>query len=135
MNQIYSVYIKKLSWYFFDDIQVFSKTREEHIEHLRQALQILRENSLIAKQSKCVFAVPQVEYLRHIITAAGVSTDPSKIEAIRTWQTPQLKSFLDLNGYYRRFKSNMVPYVGHCMTSSRNINSSGNPNTQLHFKN
>lgn len=60
--------------------------------------------------SKCVFAVPQVEYLGHILSADGVSIDPSKIQAVADWVTPttvtQLRSFLGLAGYYRIFIKN-----------------------------
>jgi hypothetical protein len=80
---------------------------EEHIEHIILVLQILRDNKLTAKKSKCTFATPQVEYLGHVIDGTGVSSDPSKIEAIKAWPTPksvtQLRSFLGLTGYYMRF--------------------------------
>jgi hypothetical protein len=92
---------------FFDDILIFSQTMEEHIEHIILVLQILRDNKLTAKKSKCTFATPQVEYLGHVIDGTGVSSDPSKIEAIKAWLTPksvtQLRSFLGLTGYYMRF--------------------------------
>jgi hypothetical protein len=88
-------------------ILIYSKTREEHLEHLKLVLQLLRSHSLTAKRSKCVFATGKVEYLGHIISGQGVATDPAKIETIQNWQTPksvtQLRSFLGLTGYYRRF--------------------------------
>jgi hypothetical protein len=82
----------------------------EHISHLQQVLSILRANKLTAKMSKCIFATPQVEYLGHVINADGVSTDPAKVVVIKSWVVPkivtQLRSFLDLTGYYRRFIKN-----------------------------
>jgi hypothetical protein len=79
----------------------------EHLGHLRIVFTILQTNLLYAKASKCVFCSPQVEYLGHVISAAGVSTDPYKIKAILNWPLPcnikQLRGFLGLTGYYRRF--------------------------------
>jgi hypothetical protein len=92
---------------FFDDILVFSKSYKEHLEHLSLVFKALRENQLYAKLSKCTFAQEKVEYLGFVISAEGVSTDPAKVEAITQWPTPknvtQLRSFLGLAGYYRRF--------------------------------
>jgi hypothetical protein len=92
---------------FFDDILIYSKTVAGHIDHLKLALQTLRENSLTAKRNKCVFAVPQVEYLGYVITGEGVATDPAMVEVINNWSVPktatQLRGFLGLAGYYRRF--------------------------------
>jgi hypothetical protein len=83
---------------------------EKHTEHLRQVFQTLQGNKLYAKLKKCSFAQQQVEYLGHVIRGDGVATDPSKIEAIVKWPVPQnvteLRSFLGLTGYYRRFIKN-----------------------------
>jgi hypothetical protein len=77
------------------------------VNHLRQTLQILKDNKLFAKLSKCEFAVSRIEYLGHIISEEGVSTDPNKIEAIQQWPIPKivklLRGFLGLTGYYRKF--------------------------------
>jgi hypothetical protein len=74
---------------------------------LAVVLQLLRENQLTAKKSKCEFAVPQVEYLGHIISSSGEATNPIKIKDMHSWPLPksvkQLRSFLGLTGYYRRF--------------------------------
>jgi len=73
-------------------------------------LQVLRENEMFAKLSKCAFAVPKVEYLGHAVSGEGLATDPNKIKAIAEWPTPtdvtKLRSFLGLAGYYRRFIQN-----------------------------
>jgi hypothetical protein len=80
---------------------------EEHGKHLQIALQILRTHQHKAKYSKCTFATEQVEYLGHIISATGVSTDPSKIQDILQWKTPttvtHLRGFLGLTSYYHQF--------------------------------
>lgn len=92
---------------FFDDILVFSKSLEEHKDHLTQVFDILQENKLYARREKCSFGQTEVEYLGHIINQEGVATDPSKIRAIQEWPAPtnitELRSFLGLSGYYRRF--------------------------------
>ncbi|XP_073363438.1 uncharacterized protein [Aegilops tauschii subsp. strangulata] len=92
---------------FFDDILVFSFSLEEHKVHLAQVFDILQANKLYARMEKCSFGQQEVEYLGHIINSEGVSTDPSKIKAIQEWPTPttvtELRSFLGLSGYYRRF--------------------------------
>jgi hypothetical protein len=107
MNKIFAPHLRKFVLVFFDDILVFNQSLEDHVLHLKQVLQILRDNELTAKKSKCVFAVPQVEYLGHVIGAQGVSTVPNKVETIKNWPTPkivtQLRSFLGLTCYYRRF--------------------------------
>jgi hypothetical protein len=107
MNKIFAVHLIKFVLVFFDDIPIYSKIMEDHISHLQQVLQLPRSNSLSAKRSKCTFSASQVEYLGHVISATGVATDPRKIEAIQTWPIPmsitQLRSFLGVTGYYRRF--------------------------------
>ena len=110
MNFIFKEHLRHFVLIFFDDILIYSKTLEDHIRHLRIVLQILREQQLYAKMSKCVFAAPQVEYLGHIISYAGVATDPAKVSTVRDWPLPktitQLRSFLGMAGYYRRFVPN-----------------------------
>lgn len=92
---------------FFDDILVFSITFKEHLQHLRLVLSMLAKHQWKVKLSKCAFAQRQVGYLGHIISSAGVSTDPTKITAIDTWPTPanvkEVRGFLGLAGYYRKF--------------------------------
>ena len=92
---------------FIDDILIYSKNEEEHAEHLRIVLQRLREHKLYAKFSKCDFWLKEVQFLGHIISKAGISVDPSKIQDVLNWKTPEsvseIWSFLGLAGYYRRF--------------------------------
>ena len=95
---------------FIDDILIFSKTEEEHEEHLRLMLQILRDHQLYAKFSKCEFWIYEVSFLFHIISKGGIAVDPSKVKDVLEWETPQIvkevRSFLDLAGYYWRFIEN-----------------------------
>ena len=107
MNTILSDILRKFALVFFDDILIYSTTLSDHITHLRTVLEILRHHKLYAKLSKCTFGQPEIEYLGHVINQAGVATDPSKIAIIQQWPTPQtvteLRAFLGLTGYYRRF--------------------------------
>ena len=107
MNHVFRLYLRQVILVFFDDILVYSATYELHLQHLRTTLEVLRQHSLFAKASKCSFGDNQVEYLRHIISVQGVSTDPKKVVAIKEWPTPrtikELRGFLGLAGYYRRF--------------------------------
>jgi len=110
MNKILKKYLRKFVLVFFDDILISSESLEEHLKHLEEVFKTLQENQLVVNLSKCTFAQPQVEYLGHIIRGDGVATDPIKIEAITQWPAPenvtQLRSFLGLIGYYRRFVEN-----------------------------
>ena len=82
MNEVFRLLQRKFVLVFFDDILVYSKGLEEHGTHLKAVLEILANNQLYAKMSKCVFATKEVEYLAHVISGEGVKTDPKKIEEI-----------------------------------------------------
>jgi hypothetical protein len=73
---------------FINDILIYSKTMQDHVIHLQQVLQILRSHSLTAKRNKCALAIPQIEYLGHVISAARVGTNPTKVESIKDWTIP-----------------------------------------------
>nr|GFB48605.1 putative polyprotein [Tanacetum cinerariifolium] len=92
---------------FIDDILVFSKSKEEHEDHLRIVLQTLRQEKLYAKFSKCEFWLSSVAFLGHIVSAEGITMDPIKVEAITKWprstSVTEVRSFLGLAGYYCRF--------------------------------
>lgn len=110
MNEVLAPFLRKFVMVFLDDILIYSPSLESHIEHLTLVLDKLREHKLYMKQSKCSFAQTSLEYLGHIISREGVSTDPSKTEAILNWPVPQsvteLRGFLGLTGYYRKFVKN-----------------------------
>jgi hypothetical protein len=95
---------------FFDDILIYSEDFEQHLNHVRLVLELLLKDSWQIKLSKCSFAQNQLTYLGHVISASGVATDPAKIQAVANWSSPtsikDLRSFLGLAGYYRRFVRN-----------------------------
>ena len=106
MNRVFREFLDQFVIIFIDDILVYSQTEEEHAEHLRQVLQMLRQNELYAKYEKCRFWLKEVQFLGHIISDRGISVDPGKVSAVREWGHPttptEIHSFLGLVGYYRR---------------------------------
>ena len=82
MNGIFAKYLRKFVLIFMDDILVYSPTLEAHLEHLKLVFEVLKEHKLVAKFSKCTFAQIKLEYLGHIISGQGVSTDPAKTRAM-----------------------------------------------------
>ena len=107
MNSIFSQYLDKFIVVFIDDILVYSKTKEEHDEHLRIALQTLRKHKLYAKFDKCDFYQKEILYLGHVISSEGIVVDPKKIKSIMEWPVPKdvvdIRSFMGITRYYRRF--------------------------------
>ncbi|GJZ16607.1 putative nucleotidyltransferase, ribonuclease H [Tanacetum coccineum] len=92
MNRVCRYYLDKFMIVFIDDILIYSKTREEHVEHLRLALKLLRKEKLYAKFSNCEFWLREVQFLRHVINGNGIHVDPSKIEAVKNWKAPRTPS-------------------------------------------
>ena len=107
MNRVFRPYVDQFVVVFIDDILVYSKDAQEHEQHLRIVLETLREKKLYAKLNKCDFWLKKVSFLGHILSAEGIRVDPAKIEAVVNWKSPQnvteVRSFLGLAGYYRRF--------------------------------
>ena len=92
---------------FFDDILVYSKDMGQNVMHLKLVFNLLKQHTLFVKLNKCSFVASAMEYLCHIISFEGVTTDPTKIQAIQEWTLPttvkQLHVFLGLVGYYKGF--------------------------------
>jgi hypothetical protein len=107
MNGVFREYLDKFIQVFIDDILIYSRTMEEHDEHLCLVLQCLREHKLYGKLSKCSFYQSKIHYLGHVISGEGIAVDPAKVEAIMEWPTPtnvpEVRSFMGLAGYYRWF--------------------------------
>jgi hypothetical protein len=106
-NRVFMEYLDKFVIVFIEDILIFSKTMEEHEEHLRLVLEKLRSNQLYAKFSKCEFWLTEVAFFGHVISAGGVLVDLGKVKDVLNWMPPttasEIQSFLGLAGYYRRF--------------------------------
>ena len=119
MNSVFRRYLEKFILVFLDDILIYSKNEEEHEEHLRLVLQVLKEHKL----SKGDFYKYRIHYLGHIISDEGISIDPKMIEAIMNWPTPRnvtdVRSFMGLARYYRRFIEGFSR-VAHAITSLQN---------------
>nr|GEW23692.1 hypothetical protein [Tanacetum cinerariifolium] len=110
INRVCRPYLDKFVIVFIDDILIYSKTQEEHVDHLRLVLELLKNKKLYAKFFKCEFWLREVQFLRHVINGNEIHVDPSKIEAVKNWKalrTPsKVRSFLGLARYYRRFIKN-----------------------------
>ncbi|WVZ80151.1 LOW QUALITY PROTEIN: hypothetical protein U9M48_027650 [Paspalum notatum var. saurae] len=108
MNKVFMEYLDKFVVVFIDDILIYSKTEEEHEEHLSFAKP--RDHKLYAKLSKCEFWLDQVPFLGHIVSKGGIMVDPSKISSVMDWKVPEVvkevRGFLGLAGYYIRFIEN-----------------------------
>jgi hypothetical protein len=107
MNATLKPLLRKCVVVFFDDILVYSKSLEEHTQHLQAVLELLRRDSWQVKLNKCSFGQQQISYLGHVINSHGVASNPQKINKVASWPTPQnskdVRSFLGLAGYYRKF--------------------------------
>ncbi|GKA09498.1 putative reverse transcriptase domain-containing protein [Tanacetum coccineum] len=107
MNRVCKQNLDKFVIVFVDDILVYSKDEKEHKKHLKINLELLKEEILYAKFSKCDFWLDSVQFLSHVIDRSGVHIDPDKIEALKSWAAPtmptEVRQFLGLPGYYRRF--------------------------------
>lgn len=107
MNDIFQGLLRKFVLVFFDDILVYSSSLKDHLYHLEVVLQILQRQQLYARFSKCSFGVKEIDYLGHTLSGSGVAMDCNKLRAVKEWPRPinlkQLRGFLGLTGYYRRF--------------------------------
>jgi hypothetical protein len=110
MNKVFMEELDRFVVVFIDDILIYSETAEEHEEHLRIVLQRLRQQKLYAKFSKCEFRMDKVMFLGHVLSAEVIVVDPSKVESVTKWEQPlnvtDIRSFLGMAGYYRRFIEN-----------------------------
>ncbi|WVZ59152.1 hypothetical protein U9M48_009344 [Paspalum notatum var. saurae] len=116
MNKVFMDGLDKYVVVFIDDILIYSKDAVEHEQHLRVVLEKLRSHQLYAKYGKCEFWLEKVAFLGHIVTAKGVAVDPEKVRAVSEWQQPtnvtEVRSFLGLAGYYRRFIEGFAKIAG-----------------------
>ncbi|GJY86195.1 putative reverse transcriptase domain-containing protein [Tanacetum coccineum] len=102
MNRVCKSYLDKFVIVFIDDILIYSKSEEEHEAHLKTIFDLLKEEKLYAKFSKCEFWFKEVKFLGHVVNRDGIHVDPSKVESVKNWKTPEspteIRSFLGLAG-------------------------------------
>ncbi|XP_038972043.1 uncharacterized protein LOC120104632, partial [Phoenix dactylifera] len=110
MNHVLRSFIGKFVVVYFDDILIYSKTLDEHVNHLHVVLNVLRENKLYANLKKCSFCHESIVFLGFVVSSKGISVDEEKVRAIREWPTPknanEVRSFHGLASFYRRFVKN-----------------------------
>ncbi|CAI7889453.1 unnamed protein product [Closterium sp. NIES-54] len=121
MNHILRPLLDECVVVYLDDILIYSRDMKQHIEHLRRVFEILRREKFYVKISKSKFALKKVQFLGHMVSDQGVHVDPKKIEAVRTWKTPEnvkeLQQFLGFANYYNRF----VPQYAKIATPLTNL--------------
>lgn len=110
MNWVLAPFFRRFVVVFIDNVLIYSATWQEHLEHINAVFPALQQHQLHVKLTKCPFAKQELNYLGHVISSSGVSTDPKKIKIIADWLAPQcvkdLRSFLGMAGYYRKYVKN-----------------------------
>jgi hypothetical protein len=107
MNRVFHEYLDSFVVVFIDDILIYSANYAKHEEHLKMVLERLREKKLFVKFKKCEFWLEEVTFLGHVVNKDGLAVDPAKVQAVVEWERPtsvrEIRSFLGLAGYYRRY--------------------------------
>ncbi|WMV30109.1 hypothetical protein MTR67_023494, partial [Solanum verrucosum] len=107
MNRVFRQYLDRIVIVFIDDILIYSTNENEHIDHLRIVLQILKDQKLYAKFNKFKFLIRYIAFLGHTVSSTGIEVDPKKTYTVKSWPRPlsptYIRSFLGLTDYYRRF--------------------------------
>nr|GEW21363.1 hypothetical protein [Tanacetum cinerariifolium] len=105
INRVCKPYLDKFVIVFIDDILIYSRNKEEHANHLRIILELLRKEKLYAKFSKCDFWIKTMQFLGHLIDSQGLHVDPVKIEVVKNWASPttptEIRQFLGLAGFWQ----------------------------------
>ena len=138
MNDTLMPYLDQFVIVYLDDICIYSKTPEEHLEHVRKILTLLRQEKLIGKLSKCEFGISSMEFLGHVVSDQGIATDPAKIKAVQDWPTPRnahdVMKFLGLSNYYRRFVKDFSKIAAPLTTLTGNVPFDWSPAAESAFQ-
>jgi hypothetical protein len=120
MNEVLRPFIGKFVVVYFDDILIYNTCLSEHLDHLRVVFDALRAARLFANLDKCTFCTERVSFLGYVVTPQGIEVDDAKVHAIQSWPTPstvtQVRIFLGLAGFYRRFVKDFSTIATHYMS-------------------
>ena len=112
MNQVFRTYIGHFVVVYFDDILIYSKSKEEHQAHLAEIMRVPEKEKLFGNLKKCTLFSNEVTFLGYIVTPKGIQVDESKVEAVRSWPVPKsihdVRSFHGLASFYRRLMQNLM---------------------------
>ena len=115
MNQLLRPFIGRFIVVYFDDILIYSANQEEHLQHAKEVLSVLRREKFYAATKKCIFMSPKVLLLGYVISGAGLEVDEEKVQAVREWPTPknlkEVRSFHGLASFYRNFIANFSSII------------------------
>ncbi|GKC09977.1 putative CCCH-type zinc finger family protein [Tanacetum coccineum] len=115
MTQVLRPFMGKLVVVYFDDILIYSQTKEEHLGHLQKVMKALADNDLFVNLKKCTFLTNKLLFLGYIVSSDGIHVDETKVQAVRDWPSPktlsEVRSFHGLATFYRRFVRNFSSIV------------------------
>jgi hypothetical protein len=140
MNHVLRAFIGKFVVVYFDDMLIYSKNLNEHLDHLRNVLSVLRSEQLYANLKKCTFCMEKIMFLGYVVTAQGIKMDKEKVKAIWDWPTPksvsEVRSFHGLASFYRHFVkdfSTIAAPLNEVVKKSVGLNGGRNKNWLLFF--